>query len=77
MPLVAMIGALAAVGAIAIGFVPPSQLGAGTSPALYAIGILAGVLILAVPPQIIYHFHRPAWAPEKDIMTETAVNASK
>ena len=58
MTLVAALGVFAAVSAIAIGFIPPSQLGSSVPPAAYALGILAGVLILAIPPQIIYHFRQ-------------------
>lgn len=65
MTLVAALGVFAAVSAIAIGFIPPSQLGSSVPPAAYALGILAGVLILAIPPQIIYHFRRPNWLPKQ------------
>ena len=65
MPLVATVGVMAAAGAITIGFIPPSQLGSSVSPATYALGILAGVLILAIPPQVIYHFRRPTWLSEQ------------
>ena len=58
--LIAAIGALAAAAAIGIGLIPPSQLNEG-SHLLYALGLIAGVLILAVPPQIIYQLRRPSW----------------
>jgi glutamate:GABA antiporter len=72
MPLVATLGILATLGAIAIGFIPPSQLGSGTPHLTYALGILAGVFVLAVPPQIIYHFRRREWAPETEAPVDTA-----
>jgi putative glutamate/gamma-aminobutyrate antiporter len=60
MPLVATVGALASAGAILIGLVPPSQF-KESSPIVYAGLLIAGVLILAVPPQIIYRLRRPEW----------------
>ena len=65
MPLVATVGVMAAAGAITIGFIPPSQLGSSVSPATYALGIFAGVQILAIPSQVIYHFRRPTWLSEQ------------
>jgi len=66
LPLFAAFGMAAAIGAIAIGFVPPSQLGSTVSPFLYAIGVLIGILILAIPPQIIYYFRRSTWLSEEN-----------
>jgi glutamate:GABA antiporter len=63
LPLFAVLGTLAAIGAILIGFIPPSQLGTSVSPATYAFLLLVGILILAIPPQIIYHFRRRDWVP--------------
>jgi amino acid transporter len=65
LPLFATLGTLAAIGAILIGFIPPSQLGTSVSPTTYALILLVGILILAVPPQIIYQFRRPDWVPAK------------
>ena len=65
LPLLAVLGILAALGAIAIGFVPPSQLSSDTSPLRYAGALLVGIVILAIPPQIIYAFRRPSWLPPK------------
>jgi amino acid transporter len=70
LPLVASVGMLAAVTGIVIGLVPPSQLGERTSHVVYALGILAGVLVLAVPPQIIYRLRRRAWAPKGETIAE-------
>jgi putative glutamate/gamma-aminobutyrate antiporter len=60
LPLVATVGMLAAAAGIVIGLVPPSQFSNG-SPLPYVVGLAAGVLILAMPPQIIYQIRRPAW----------------
>ena len=60
LPLVAGVGALAALAGIGIGLIPPSQLDEG-SHVVYTLGLIAGVLLLAVPPQIIYRLRRPAW----------------
>jgi glutamate:GABA antiporter len=59
--LVAGIGMLAAASAIALGMTPPSQLGNFSTPAFVGI-VLAGVLVLAVPPQFIYRWRRSSWA---------------
>lgn len=58
--LVASIGALASAAAIGIGLIPPSQFNEA-SPPLYAALLIGGVLLLALPPQIIYSLRRPAW----------------
>ncbi len=72
LPLFAGIGIVAAMGAILIGFIPPAQLGSTVSPLVYALGILVGILVLAVPPQIIYHFRRSGWLPEAEPHITTA-----
>jgi len=54
-------GMLAALAAIVLGLTPPSQL-AKTPVAEYAGGVIVGVIVLAVPCQLIYHWRRPAWA---------------
>jgi glutamate:GABA antiporter len=68
---VASVGMLAAAAGIVIGLVPPSQFSQG-SPVLYVVGLAAGVLILAVPPQIIYQLRRPAWRDSAVAAAETA-----
>ena len=73
--LFAAMGLFAAVSAILIGFIPPSQLGATASPVTYALGILIGIIVLAVPPQIIYRFRRPKWTvhpPEEPAASSAA-----
>ncbi len=63
--LIGCVGALAAAAAILIGLVPPSQFGSVAKPE-YAGILLAGVLLLAVPPQIIYRIRRPSWVQEHE-----------
>ena len=63
LPLVAIVGILAAVAGILIGLMPPSQFKEGP-PMTYAILLIAGVAILALPPQIIYQLRKPGWRKE-------------
>ena len=63
LPLVALIGALAAAAAIVIGLTPPAQFNEG-SPVTYALMLIGGVALLAVPPQLIYRFRRKEWRDE-------------
>lgn len=60
LPLFAVVGALAAAAAIFIGLVPPSQFHE-SSPVVYALMLIGGVFLLAVPPQIIFQFRRTEW----------------
>jgi glutamate:GABA antiporter len=56
-----VVGVLASVLAILIGFVPPSQF-SNSSPVVYGLLILAGILVLGVlPPLALYHFRKPSW----------------
>jgi glutamate:GABA antiporter len=56
-----VVGALASGLAILIGFVPPSQF-SNSSPVVYGLLILAGILVLGVaPPLLLYHFRKPSW----------------
>jgi amino acid transporter len=66
MALFATLGTLSAIGAILIGFFPPSQLSTSVSPLAYGAILLVGIIILAVPPQIIYHFRSPDWVPAQE-----------
>ena len=55
------LGTLAAIGACAVGLLPPSQLGHASTPA-YAAALLAGVLLVGVlPPVLLYRLRRPEW----------------
>ncbi len=56
-----VIGGLASVLAFLIGFVPPSQF-SHTSPVLYGLLILAGIVALGVvPPLLLYRLRKPSW----------------
>ena len=72
LPVFAAMGLVAAVSAISIGFIPPAQLGAETTPTTYALTILVGILVLAVPPQIIYRFRRAQWKTHADAAPSAA-----
>jgi amino acid transporter len=61
LPAVAAVGMVAAVSAIVLGLTPPAGF-SSTSPTVYALIVAAGVIILAVPPQIIYRMRRPSWS---------------
>jgi amino acid transporter len=55
------LGAAASVAAFVIGFVPPSQL-SNTSPAVYVLVIVAGILLIGVIPPVVLELRRkPAW----------------
>ena len=56
-----VVGGLASVLAFLIGFVPPSQF-ASSNPLLYALLILAGIVVLGVlPPFLLYRLRKPSW----------------
>lgn len=65
LPLVGGIGIVAAVSAILIGLVPPDQFSLST-PTLYTSILIVGVLVLAIPPTILYRFRRPSWLLEPE-----------
>ncbi len=71
-----IVGVLASVLAILIGFVPPSQF-SSSSPVVYGLLILAGILVLGVlPPLALYHFRKPSWkAPVAVDPTDAAAPA--
>ena len=55
------VGGLASVAAILIGFVPPSQFGS-SSPVVYGLLILLGILLIGVlPPVLLYRLRKPSW----------------
>lgn len=66
LPFFVIMGTLAAICAILIGFIRPAQLDSTVSPVLYAGRILIGILILSIPPQLIYKFRRAAWKAEQN-----------
>ena len=70
-PLVAVVGILAAGAGIVIGLAPPAQFKEGP-PMTYAILLIAGVALLALPPQLSYQFRRPQWRkPATTAVAET------
>lgn len=54
-----MVGMIAAVSGIVLGLTPPAGF-SSTSPEVYALIVAAGVVVLAIPPQIIYRLRRPS-----------------
>src|SRR6187200_1547512 len=55
------VGGVASVLAILIGFVPPSQFG-HTSPVVYGLFILLGIVLIGVaPPLLLYRLRKPSW----------------
>jgi amino acid transporter len=59
--LLCTLGGLSSVAAFLIGFVAPSQL-AHTSPVVYALLILAGILTIGIlPPVLLLRFRKPSW----------------
>ena len=72
-----VVGAVASVLAFLIGFVPPSQF-SHSSPVLYGLLILAGILVLGVlPPVLLYRFRKPSWKTATGApAAATAANAS-
>ena len=63
LPAIAVVGMIAAVAAIVLGLTPPAGF-TSTSPTVYGVIVAAGVIILAVPPQIIYRLRRPSWSDD-------------
>jgi amino acid transporter len=64
MVIIAGLGMLAAIFAIAVGFFPPSQLTIG-SPAFYVAFLAIGTLIFVAAPLVIHKLKRPSWMPNK------------
>jgi amino acid transporter len=55
------VGGVASVLAILIGFIPPSQFG-HTSPVLYGLFILLGIVLIGLaPPLLLYRLRKPSW----------------
>jgi len=64
--LLCVIGVISAAAALVIGFVPPSQFG-HSDPAVYAVLILAGILLIGViPPLLMDRFRRQQWKAPSD-----------
>jgi amino acid transporter len=69
---IASIGIAAAVSAIVLGLTPPA--GYTAVPwQLYAVIVIVGVVLLALPAQLLYHFRRPEWASinEAEVIAES------
>ena len=72
LPVIACIGILAALSAIVLGLTPPA--GYTAMPAgSYAASSSVGVVVLAVPAQLLYHFRRPEWTSidEAEVIAES------
>src|SRR6478609_9183045 len=72
LPVIASIGIAAAVSAIVLGLTPPA--GYTAVPwQLYAVIVVTGVLLLALPAQLLYHFRRPEWTSvdEAEVVAES------
>jgi hypothetical protein len=72
LPFVATVGMLAAATGITLGLMPPAQFKEG-APGVYTLLLLAGVVLLALPPQFIYQFRRATWrksAPNDGVAQE-------
>jgi glutamate:GABA antiporter len=62
--LLCLVGGVSSLAALVIGFVPPSQLG-HQSPLLYALLLLAGILVIGIlPPALMDRLRKPAWRTE-------------
>jgi amino acid transporter len=60
--LLCVLGGLASIAAFAIGFVPPAQLSHVASPAVYALLIIAGIVVIGVAPPLLLEWRRkPQW----------------
>ncbi len=60
--IVAGVGAVAAIFAIIVGFLPPAQLNI-TNILAYEIFMIGGFIILTIFPLVIYFFRKPEWVP--------------
>ena len=58
--IVGIIGLVAALLAIVLSFIPPSQISTG-SPVIYVSIILAGCAFFAAVPFVVYAVHKPSW----------------
>ncbi len=59
-----VLGILSCTGAVILGFIPPSQVKIG-SLAVYETILIVGIIVLCVPPIIIYALRKPAWKNNK------------
>lgn len=61
LPVIAVVGTLAALAAIVLGLTPPAGYTSMSGP-VYAAVVLVGVVVLAAPAQILFQLRRPEWA---------------
>ncbi|MGB0101398.1 MAG: APC family permease [Nocardioides sp.] len=61
LPIIASVGIVAALSAIVLGLTPPAGYTAMSWP-VYALIVAVGVVVLALPAQLLHHFRRPSWA---------------
>jgi amino acid transporter len=72
LPVIASVGIVAAVSAIVLGVTPPAGYTAISAP-VYAAIVLVGVVVLAVPAQLLYRYRRPSWSSidEAEVIAES------
>ena len=71
------VGGIACVLAMLIGFVPPSQFG-HTSPVLYGLLILAGIVLIGVLPAFLLdRYRKPSWKTVPDADVDPAIAAAE
>ena len=59
---IAIVGILAALSAIVLGLTPPAGFSALSPGPVRRRHRGVGVVVLAIPAQLLYHFRRPEWA---------------
>lgn len=65
---IAGVGIVSALSAIVLGLISPSGY-SSIPPFTYAMIVAGGVIVLALPPQFIYHFRRASWKTDTDETT--------
>ena len=68
---IAVVGTISSISAIVLGLTPPSGY-TSTPGGVYAVIVAGGVIILAVPPQIIHRLRRPEWADGPESLDQGA-----
>lgn len=69
LPVIAGVGIVAAISAIVLGLTPPSGY-SSLSPVTYGSIVAAGVVVLAIPPEIIYRMRRAKWKVDAEAAAE-------
>jgi amino acid transporter len=72
LPVIASVGIAAAISAIVLSLTPPAGYTA-VRWQVYAAIVVVGVVVLALPAQLLYKFRRPAWATidEAEVIAES------